>query len=111
MLRRPPRSTRTDTLFPYTTLFRSPDREPAMTVPTATDIPTRVVVGFQLRIGRARFATVFRRRLESRRTRQGQALAESMAGVTGPVRNKRRADQGAGQRSELWVASLTFKTR
>src|SRR3546814_16215091 len=26
MLRRPPRSTRTDTLFPYTTLFRSIDR-------------------------------------------------------------------------------------
>src|SRR3546814_10901320 len=25
MSRRPPRSTRTDTLFPYTTLFRSPD--------------------------------------------------------------------------------------
>src|SRR3546814_9055784 len=29
MLRRPPRSTRTDTLFPYTTLFRSsPHRKP-----------------------------------------------------------------------------------
>src|SRR3546814_16646746 len=28
MIRRPPRSTRTDTLFPYTTLFRSPE-EPA----------------------------------------------------------------------------------
>src|SRR3546814_6934178 len=31
MIRRPPRSTRTDTLFPYTTLFRSPsnhDRRP-----------------------------------------------------------------------------------
>src|SRR3546814_7597029 len=26
MLRRPPRSTRTDTLFPYTTLFRSSDQ-------------------------------------------------------------------------------------
>src|SRR3546814_6867520 len=26
MIRRPPRSTRTDTLFPYTTLFRSPVR-------------------------------------------------------------------------------------
>src|SRR3546814_4951292 len=26
MIRRPPRSTRTDTLFPYTTLFRSPPR-------------------------------------------------------------------------------------
>src|SRR3546814_13768377 len=25
MIRRPPRSTRTDTLFPYTTLFRSPE--------------------------------------------------------------------------------------
>src|SRR3546814_2851713 len=27
MIRRPPRSTRTDTLFPYTTLFRSPVTE------------------------------------------------------------------------------------
>src|SRR3546814_6972091 len=27
MIRRPPRSTRTDTLFPYTTLFRSPWRD------------------------------------------------------------------------------------
>src|SRR3546814_12430483 len=27
MIRRPPRSTRTDTLFPYTTLFRSRGRE------------------------------------------------------------------------------------
>src|SRR3546814_12255420 len=29
MIRRPPRSTRTDTLFPYTTLFRSPLRDHA----------------------------------------------------------------------------------
>src|SRR3546814_2301996 len=29
MIRRPPRSTRTDTLFPYTTLFRSARRERA----------------------------------------------------------------------------------
>src|SRR3546814_5393999 len=29
MIRRPPRSTRTDTLFPYTTLFRSRGRIPA----------------------------------------------------------------------------------
>src|SRR3546814_4096620 len=28
MIRRPPRSTRTDTLFPYTTLFRSLARSP-----------------------------------------------------------------------------------
>src|SRR3546814_1614623 len=30
MIRRPPRSTRTDTLFPYTTLFRSPVRWPVL---------------------------------------------------------------------------------
>src|SRR3546814_3863791 len=33
MIRRPPRSTRTDTLFPYTTLFRSPQyREPPLKI-------------------------------------------------------------------------------
>src|SRR3546814_17918315 len=36
MIRRPPRSTRTDTLFPYTTLFRS--EEHTMTTVT-TDAP------------------------------------------------------------------------
>src|SRR3546814_16669015 len=43
MLRRPPRSTRTDTLFPYTTLFRSRDegrREFAPT-PQRQDRPRR----------------------------------------------------------------------
>src|SRR3546814_15588089 len=41
MIRRPPRSTRTDTLFPYTTLFRSADGGPrpvgAQMVVTETD--------------------------------------------------------------------------
>src|SRR3546814_2911778 len=32
MIRRPPRSTRTDTLFPYTTLFRSLPDEEASTI-------------------------------------------------------------------------------
>src|SRR3546814_6510845 len=32
MIRRPPRSTRTDTLFPYTTLFRSGGEEPQRVV-------------------------------------------------------------------------------
>src|SRR3546814_6518832 len=34
MRRRPPRSTRTDTLFPYTTLFRSPRRLPGQNIVT-----------------------------------------------------------------------------
>src|SRR3546814_1292442 len=37
MMRRPPISTRTDTLFPYTTLFRSILIEPAVT--GVTDLP------------------------------------------------------------------------
>src|SRR3546814_8114164 len=41
MIRRPPRSTRTDTRFPYTTLFRS-DRNPAL---TATAWRVTVIAG------------------------------------------------------------------
>src|SRR3546814_10274574 len=39
MIRRPPRSTRTDTLFPYTTLFRSP--APARAPPTPREAEVR----------------------------------------------------------------------
>src|SRR3546814_10634964 len=40
MIRRPPRSTRTDTLFPYTTLFRFPPRRPwRRPVPRRADRP------------------------------------------------------------------------
>src|SRR3546814_4926519 len=38
MIRRPPRSTRTDTLFPYTTLFRSLDQ--ISLEPETTSLPT-----------------------------------------------------------------------
>src|SRR3546814_12540140 len=51
MIRRPPRSTRTDTLFPYTTLFRSeasfrlPAQRPA-DLPNGTEMrPAQVLVG------------------------------------------------------------------
>src|SRR3546814_5138151 len=62
MIRRPPRSTRTDTLFPYTTLFRSGeivDRSPVEAGPqfTMREAGPRGVIGDQLvvpldRIGR-----------------------------------------------------------
>src|SRR3546814_16402449 len=39
MIRRPPRSTRTDTLFPYTTLFRS-----ILVKPFASNLATNLVV-------------------------------------------------------------------
>src|SRR3546814_17310903 len=45
MIRRPPRSTRTDTLFPYTTLCRSIDSEVDVSAPRsqAFTFPTRTV--------------------------------------------------------------------
>src|SRR3546814_13270205 len=39
MIRRPPRSTRTDTLFPYTTLFRSP-RQPRRVPALRAGVPS-----------------------------------------------------------------------
>src|SRR3546814_15744180 len=44
MIRRPPRSTRTDTLFPYTTLFRSVERHQ---VESPGDPRTGIGVGLQ----------------------------------------------------------------
>src|SRR3546814_18378495 len=41
MIRRPPRSTRTDTLFPYTTLFRSPTACPFTAWVTGSQKPVR----------------------------------------------------------------------
>src|SRR3546814_3368472 len=49
MLRRPPRSTRTDTLFPYTTLFRSVDEGQAVrSRPTAFAAAARGQGGHRL---------------------------------------------------------------
>src|SRR3546814_3942120 len=49
MIRRPPRSTRTDTLFPYTTLFRSPQHSHKLESPSHGDnwhryVPFAVIV-------------------------------------------------------------------
>src|SRR3546814_15544001 len=41
MIRRPPRSTRTDTLFPYTTLFRSRERRQMPMPPGLISVPQR----------------------------------------------------------------------
>src|SRR3546814_8729911 len=44
MIRRPPRSTRTDTLFPYTTLFRS--KQSSCCESTLTKEPIWVIAGY-----------------------------------------------------------------
>src|SRR3546814_14628819 len=54
MIRRPPRSTRTDTLFPYTTLFRSIPQAAKQRAPPARQVVARVFAGFfRCGIGRA----------------------------------------------------------
>src|SRR3546814_249147 len=54
MLRRPPRSTRTDTLFPYTTLFRSNpqvERQPVIHLPIVLDVDAELeIIRFDRRI-------------------------------------------------------------
>src|SRR3546814_5178535 len=64
MIRRPPRSTRTDTLFPYTTLFRSHGRDaPARPFPPDTHCrvavrrPTDAPRTAREKIGRAHVCT------------------------------------------------------
>src|SRR3546814_12127504 len=44
MIRRPPRSTRTDTLFPYTTLFRSPSVSVPISVASASPTSTSCIL-------------------------------------------------------------------
>src|SRR3546814_8890247 len=50
MIRRPPRSTRTDTLFPYTALFRSPAAAQS-DEPKAQDLEKITVTGTRIRGG------------------------------------------------------------
>src|SRR3546814_4482986 len=54
MIRRPPRSTRTDTLFPYTTLFRSCSRLSTPRFSAAPRLPARRAAGvFRTTLGSA----------------------------------------------------------
>src|SRR3546814_6075353 len=64
MIRRPPRSTRTDTLFPYTTLFRSPERlGPAQGLAEGGAGDLAGVGAFRVRTGERRRAGARDRRL------------------------------------------------
>src|SRR3546814_9270107 len=56
MIRRPPRSTRTDTLFPYTTLFRSPIVEFCRPLLVDAPIGSQNAISQNERIGRVGFA-------------------------------------------------------
>src|SRR3546814_2028624 len=101
MIRRPPRSTRTDTLLPYTTLFRSGSADP----------PLQAVLGGLLRSGRrdllrGRGAQGRVRLLPGqRRSQQAVPGAPARAGFCPPVVDG-RGGEGTHARSEEHTSEL-----
>src|SRR3546814_2162064 len=84
MTRRPPRSTRTDTLFPYTTLFRSP----CQALCENPDQARKHYLG-------DRSDRLFRRACEAdaERPRNGVACNGARPGGTGPARSEEHTSE------------------
>src|SRR3546814_1027745 len=79
MIRRPPRSTRTDTLFPYTTLFRS-GRRPAH---RARHVRTDHDMALQHRHRRKRqFERLFERSLDGKRSEEHTSELQSLMRIS-----------------------------
>src|SRR3546814_20146642 len=106
MLRRPPRSTRTDTLFPYTTLFRSLlQRQLAVLLPER--LRTR---GVRCRIvgarRRTRRALARRHNAASRQKRCARLRALSRRQLCNPERYPRSEERSVGtmigRKSKSW---------
>src|SRR3546814_3706779 len=92
MTRRPPISTRTDTLFPYTTLCRS--ARPMAGVARMAEMPAAIAGPVA---GMARMAAVLRQRDE---VILMEALEQASGAATGIVR-RRRVDRSEEHTSEL----------
>src|SRR3546814_5478662 len=86
MFRRPPRSTRTDTLFPYTTRFRSPSICPSSTTLFGRD-------GFLLGVGTVRHPKLARRALAQLLRGHVHRFLEDAQGIVEAGFVMRRADE------------------
>src|SRR3546814_7853669 len=96
MIRRPPRSTRTDTLFPYTTLFRSPARRRRAPAGSSVLRPARALPGWRRR------RTIADRHSPARR-RGGRAGRES-----GMVRRRRSEEHTSELQSLMRISYAVF---
>src|SRR3546814_2247867 len=92
MVRRPPRSTRTDTLLPYTTLFRS-----------AAEDEVEAVVGEGHRLG------VHRLEADVGETLLAGTLAALLDGHVGDVDAGRRARRGGEAQGVVTVSAAVFQ--
>src|SRR3546814_15423149 len=88
MIRRPPRSTRTDTLFPYTTLFRSSLRND-----TGGGISILTAFGLTMLIGSAALAIDVGSLYLDRRKLQGIADAAALAAAGRPGEEQAAAER------------------
>src|SRR3546814_3399346 len=92
MIRRPPRSTRTDTLFPYTTLFRSGDDRRPYIVAAITEqrllvrirlvIEQRAAAGVEHRIRQQRMFPVERRHVLRLRSEEHTSELQSLMRIS-----------------------------
>src|SRR3546814_13873590 len=97
MIRRPPRSTRTDTLFPYTTLFRSFGKEEKKTILDAFDAALEAT-GFQAERS-------WGERIEAR----GSQITLSALGQQAPLHAKEQWDPDFAKRQAIqdeWIRRL-----
>src|SRR3546814_11276888 len=95
MLRRPPRSTRTDTLFPYTTLFRSQQQGRGFDQVVVAANGQRLRVGQRLLETRGEFVHA-----------HGKVLGIRMAGVAGNT-PEMRMHAGVSRFREMGPCSLS----
>src|SRR3546814_2972653 len=97
MIRRPPRSTRTDTLFPYTTLFRSDDLRALRDQADVEHHHTRQ----EHRRNRPghRHAHDWSTRSLRRPARNADRRGDAGAGADGPLAAPSRPERGCGRRA------------
>src|SRR3546814_4674243 len=84
MIRRPPRSTRTDTLFPYTTLFRSRSLSGWLAIVGLPDLSASGALDARVRMADGRLSSVDARLHDITLDAAGKGLA--FAGLDGDVR-------------------------
>src|SRR3546814_3856271 len=91
MIRRPPRSTRTDTLFPYTTLFRSSDFVATYNREFTPDFSFEATLGASIRDNNNKFVGVSANGL----------VVDELYNIANSQNNP-----GAGERSEEHTSEL-----
>src|SRR3546814_5712577 len=79
MIRRPPRSTRTDTLFPYTTLFRS---DPQATNELIVDLVDQYQTGWTYSLGVADFSVQAQKDLDIVRSEEHTSELQSLMRIS-----------------------------